>query len=179
MRIARVFPRKTTASPDDLLAFFGPPPRSYPEVDVVHVSVAFSFDTSKAERLAEKWMRPGVSVEIGGPGYGSKGGDFVPGMYLKQGYVITSRGCPNKCEFCRVPQLDGPLTELSIADDLQCWPASHERHCLRAASRPLCLNHGMPICSERVGRSAFTLLTTCRTSTMRWLRLGRCSGRLG
>ena len=27
-------------------------------------------------------------------------GDFVPGMYLKKGYVITSRGCDKSCRHC-------------------------------------------------------------------------------
>ncbi len=98
MKIARVFPRKTTASPDDALAFFGSPPEGL-EVDGVHVSVTFSYDKEKAEQLAAEWAKV-AKVQIGGPAYGDPGRDFTPGMYLKQGYVMTSRGCPNKCWFC-------------------------------------------------------------------------------
>lgn len=43
MEIARVFPRKTKATPDDELCFFGPPPLlNMPEVDEVHISVTFT-----------------------------------------------------------------------------------------------------------------------------------------
>jgi len=45
-----------------------------------------------------------------------RGGDFTPGRYLKPGYVITSRGCPNKCWFCTVWQRDGGIRELPITD---------------------------------------------------------------
>ena len=37
-------------------------------------------------------------------------------MYLKNGYVITSRGCPNKCWFCDVWKRDGNIRELEIKD---------------------------------------------------------------
>jgi hypothetical protein len=37
-------------------------------------------------------------------------------MYLKPGYVITSRGCPNRCGFCLVPQREGKLRTLPIRD---------------------------------------------------------------
>ena len=56
MKIARVFPRKTKATPDDPLVFFGYPRRdNLPEVDEVHVSVAFTGDMDKGERLADEW----------------------------------------------------------------------------------------------------------------------------
>lgn len=56
MKIARVFPRKTNATPDDELVFFGPPPLLIlPEIDEVHVSVTFTYDRPKAEELAEDW----------------------------------------------------------------------------------------------------------------------------
>jgi hypothetical protein len=49
---------------------------------------------------------------------------FIPGMYLKEGYVITSRGCPNRCWFCSVWCREGenirelPITEgWNILDD--------------------------------------------------------------
>lgn len=37
-------------------------------------------------------------------------------MYLKKGYVITSRGCPNRCWFCSVPKREGDLRELPITE---------------------------------------------------------------
>lgn len=124
MKIARVFPRRTKATPDDELAFTTTPPKQLPEIDEVHVSVAFSYDMEKAEQLAEAWRRLGVPVKIGGPAFNEPGGDFVPGLYLKHGYVITSRGCPNRCPFCSVPAREGyairelPITEgWNVLDD--------------------------------------------------------------
>lgn len=121
--IARVFPRRTAATPDDALAFTGPPGLFPPEVDAVHVSVAFTWDMSRAERLAREW-RAVAPVTISGPATGERGGDFMPGLYLKKGYVITSRGCPNRCWFCSVWRREGeslrelPITEgFNILDD--------------------------------------------------------------
>ena len=38
-------------------------------------------------------------------------------MYMKPGYVITSRGCPNRCWFCAVPKREGyQLRELPVTD---------------------------------------------------------------
>ena len=124
MKIAHVFPRRTKATPDDPLAFTGPPPRGgLPDIEEVHVSVAFTYDMEKACQLAEQWMKLGVPVHMGGPAFNMPGGDFVPGMYLKKGYVITSRGCPNRCWFCSVPRREGgrlrelPITEGNIVLD--------------------------------------------------------------
>ncbi len=111
MKIARVFPRRTKASPDDALAFFGPPGMFTPLVDEVHVSVTFTWDIPKAELLARQWEQV-APVKMGGPALGDPGGEFTPGMYLKKGYVITSRGCPNSCWFCNVWKREGGIREL-------------------------------------------------------------------
>lgn len=118
MRIARVFPRRTVATPNDELAFFGPPPMlELPETDEVHVSVAFTYDMERAEELAFQWEQIGIPVKMGGPAFNEPGGEFVPGRYLKRGYTITSRGCPNRCWFCAVPKREGfRLRELPIKD---------------------------------------------------------------
>ena len=118
MKIARVFPRKTNATPDDDMCFFGPPPLLFlPEIDEVHVSVAFTYDREKAEELAEDWRIVGAPVKIGGPAYDDPAeGDFVPGRYLKNGYVITSRGCNNRCWFCSAWRREGKLRELPITN---------------------------------------------------------------
>ena len=92
MRIIRVFPRRTKATPVDDLVRIGTPPGLFDEADEVHISVTFTWDLPFAEKLARQW-RDVAPVKIGGPATGEKGGDFVPGMYLKNGYVITSRGC--------------------------------------------------------------------------------------
>lgn len=100
MRLIRVFPRKTKASPDDALAYFGSPDM-FAEADEVHVSVTFSQDTAIAERLAEQW-RHVAPVKVGGVAYGDDSLEFIPGRYIKPGYTITTRGCPRRCWFCGV-----------------------------------------------------------------------------
>lgn len=115
MRIARVFPRRTSATPTDNDAYVGPPTVLTPVYDEVHVSVTFTWDLPAAEDLACRWEGYGM-VRIGGPATGMRGEAFVPGMYVKHGLVITSRGCPNNCWFCSVPKRDGGLRELAIAD---------------------------------------------------------------
>jgi hypothetical protein len=115
VKIVRVFPRRTKASPDDALAFFGPPGLFPPTADEVHISVAFSWDMIEAERLAGEWKNV-APVKIGGPATGAASGEFIPGRYLRRGLVITSRGCPNKCWFCSVHRREPKLTELPITD---------------------------------------------------------------
>lgn len=117
-QIIRVFPRRTRATPDDELAFVGTPKGGdAPTVCKVHVSCAFSYDLPKAEQLAEAWAKTGRSVAMGGPAFNEPGGEFVPGRYLKPGFVITSRGCPNRCWFCSVPEREGyQIRELPIVD---------------------------------------------------------------
>lgn len=115
-RIIRVFPSRTNATPDDELARVKTLPVSTDEADEVHISVTFSWDKIWAEDAAEQWSKV-ASVKLGGPAYNQPGGDFVPGMYLKHGYVITSRGCKNRCWFCSVPEREGGvLRELPITN---------------------------------------------------------------
>ena len=95
MKIARVFPRRTKATPDDPLAFTGPPPRGgLLDIEEVHVSVAFTYDMEKACQLAEQWMKLGVPVHMGGPAFNMPGGDFVPGMYLKKVMLSLQGAAP-------------------------------------------------------------------------------------
>ena len=119
INIARVFSRRTTATPDDALAFTTPPPKdllALPDIDEVHISVTFTYDMQKAEQLAETWAKTGLPVRMGGAAMGEPGGEFMPGMYLKRGYVITSRGCNNSCWFCSAWKREGGLRELEIKD---------------------------------------------------------------
>jgi hypothetical protein len=115
MALARVFPRRTKATPTDKLVFTDGPGVFLPEIDEVHVSVTFSWDTARAEQLAREWERV-APVKIGGPAIGTRGEDFEPGVYLRHGYVITSRGCPRRCWFCNVWRRDGAVRELPIRD---------------------------------------------------------------
>lgn len=141
-RIARVFPRKTTMTPDDDMVFFGPPPLLIlPEIDEVHISVAFTYDKGKAEDLADAWEVVGVPVKIGGPAYDDPAdGPFIPGMYVKKGAVFTSRGCNNRCWFCGAWRREGKLRELPIQDG---WNV---------------LDNNLLQCSERHVRDVFEML---------------------
>lgn len=100
-RIIRVFPRKTRATPIDELAAIDRAPGFFDEADEVHVSVTFTYDKARAEQLAEQW-RWVAPVKIGGVAYGDDSLTFLPGMYVRPGYTITSRGCPRRCWFCGV-----------------------------------------------------------------------------
>lgn len=117
MNIIRVFPRLTKATPiDPGVRIAGPPGfLAFDFADEIHISVAFSWDLPVAEKLAKQWSIV-APVRIGGPALGESGGEFEPGKYLKKGYVITSRGCPNKCWFCEVWKREGNIRELEIKD---------------------------------------------------------------
>lgn len=121
--IARVFPRKTAASPTDELAFFGEPTIEAiatcirRNVTEVHISVTFTYDLQRADEMYEAWQILGVPVEVGGPAFDDRMGDFTPGMYLREGLIFTSRGCTKDCWFCSVPRCaHGIVRELPIVD---------------------------------------------------------------
>jgi hypothetical protein len=116
VRVIRVFPRRTKATPVDDLVRIGEPPGLFDEADEVHVSAAFTWDLPAAERLARQWAHV-APVKIGGPATGERGEAFEPGVYVRNGYVITSRGCPNSCWFCSVWKREGrTVRELPIRD---------------------------------------------------------------
>ena len=137
--IARVFPSKTKLTPDDNLAFYGPPGLFVPDVAEIHVSVLFTWDLGKAEWLKHQWSHI-APVKCGGPAYGVPSGEFIPKMYVKEGGVITSRGCPNKCWFCSVWKREPQLIELPIHSG---WNL---------------LDDNILACSEEHIRSVFTML---------------------
>jgi len=134
MRIIRVFPRRTKATPIDDLVRINEEPGFFDEADEVHISVAFTWDIPAAERLENQW-RHVAPTRIGGPAMNEPGGEFVPGMYLKKGYVLTSRGCPNNCWFCEVPKREGgiirelPITEgwNLLDDNLLACSVAHQK----------------------------------------------------
>lgn len=138
--IIRVFPRRTKATPNDALAYIGPPDL-YARADEVHISVTFSYDKAAAERLAEQW-RHIAPVRIGGVAYGDPGTEFVPGRYIKEGYTFTSRGCPRRCWFCSVWKRD-PLPRLLpivsgwnvLDDNLLACPEHHVREVFAMLAR--------------------------------------------
>lgn len=139
-KLVRVFPRRNRATPDDPLAFFGPPDL-FVEADEVHVDVTFSADKPRAERLAEEWEHV-APVKIGGVAYGDPGEEFVPGRYIKHGYTFTSRGCPRRCWFCSVWKRRPEATPLKIVhpgwdildDNLLACPEDHVRSVFKMLS---------------------------------------------
>ena len=116
--IIRVFPRRHKEfTPDDDMAFVGEPPEPHliPEHKEIHISCTFTWDKPLCEYLAYRWEgQTNKQVKLGGPAYGSPADDFVPGMYVKAGITYTTRGCNNKCSFCRVPITEGRLREIEI-----------------------------------------------------------------
>lgn len=114
-RIIRVFPSRTSYTPDDNMAFVGMPPLVIPEHDEVHVSCVFTWDKEYCRELAYQWEgRTDKPVKLGGVAFESPIDGFEPGLYVKKGVVFTSRGCNNGCNFCLVPKLEGKLKELPI-----------------------------------------------------------------
>lgn len=114
--VLRVFPRRTNWTPRDALAFVGDPPLLRPAATEVHVSVTFTWDLPEAERLVAAWSQYYPNVKLGGPALADPGADFTPGLYIKPGVVITSRGCPKRCPWCFVSGREGAIRELPIRD---------------------------------------------------------------
>jgi hypothetical protein len=98
---------------DDLAFFDGPPLWPLPDYPVL-VSVLFTWDISRGRGLATDWSSVSSRVELGGPAFGSYAGAFEPGLFVREGVTITSRGCPKACSFCLVHQREGFLRELEI-----------------------------------------------------------------
>ena len=145
-KIIRVFPRTTSATPKDFLSVWprGENPYAAPdlfhEADEVHISVAFTWDLSKLEWLVRQWGKV-APVKVGGPAFGKPAGEFIPGQYLKHGYTITSRGCPNRCWFCNVWRSQGEaVQELPVVDG---WKVQDDN---------------LLACSEKHIRSVFAML---------------------
>ena len=114
MKIIRVFPTKTSYTPDDDFCFFDVPPfpEMLPEHDEVHVSCTFTWDKPAARELAFQWeAATDKPVKLGGIAFGTPQEEFVQGMYLKPNIVFTTRGCNNHCPWCIVPENEGKLRQ--------------------------------------------------------------------
>ena len=97
--IIRVFPKRTSYTPDDDYVFIGLPPlREYiPKHKEIHVSCTFTWDRRECEELAHQWQgATDKPVKLGGPAYGSLAEEFTQGMYVHKKFVFTTRGCNNK-----------------------------------------------------------------------------------
>jgi len=121
--IARIFPRRTKATPCDADSYIAQDiTRAKIErltaYDEVHISVTFTYDRQIAESLADKLIKSGCNVKVGGPAYNDRmSPTFTPGLYLASGYTFTSRGCPNSCWFCSVKDCaHGKIIELPITE---------------------------------------------------------------
>lgn len=115
MKIARVFPRRTSMTPNDKDAYIGLPTLFAPKYDEIHISITFTWDLYKIGFLIKNWEAYG-KIKVGGSALDDRGSNFVSGMYLKRGVTITSRGCPNRCSFCFVPGREGKIRELPIVE---------------------------------------------------------------
>ncbi len=116
-KIIRVFPRRTKWTPNDELSFMGEPPIIGKPPDLpVCVSCSFTWDINECERLYRAWKAHYSNVQIGGPAFGDAGNDFIPGRFIKNNVVITSRGCPKDCPWCFVQEREGQIRELPITD---------------------------------------------------------------
>ena len=92
MKTIRLFPIRIKATPDDPDVRVGQlSPGLFDVADEVHISVTFTWHLNWAERAAQNW-RHVAPVRIGGPATGEPSGDFVPGMYMKRGYVLANDG---------------------------------------------------------------------------------------
>jgi hypothetical protein len=115
-QIIRVFARKTNWTPTDGLAFCDEPPLFDVPNLPVYVSVTFTWDKARGIQLAKAWQNKCKHICLGGPAFDDRGGEFVPGRFLKRGVTITSRGCPKKCSWCLVPDREGEIVELPVAE---------------------------------------------------------------
>ena len=114
--IVRVFPCGTKWTPTDPMAYIGEPGLWRPgtRTTPVRISVTFTWHRQEAERIASHWRQYYDDVQVGGPAYENPGGEFTPGMFLKEGCTITSRGCPKRCGWCVVPNREGAVRLLQI-----------------------------------------------------------------
>jgi hypothetical protein len=81
--------------------------------DQIHISCTFTWDIPQAKQLQQEWNQYFDNVQIGGPAFDDPGADFT-GLYTRPGVTVTSRGCPNQCPFCFVPEREGKIRELPI-----------------------------------------------------------------
>ncbi len=95
----RVFTTRNKWTPTDELAFVGDPPLFRPQDRSVpvRISVTFTWYIPEGQRLLKAWSGYYDDVQLGGPAFDDKGGEFEPGRFIKHGVTITSRGCPNAC----------------------------------------------------------------------------------
>lgn len=116
MRIVRVFPYRTSMTPNDDYVRIGFPDLitcQLPPHDEVHVSITFTWDRELGRELQRYWQEfTDKPVKLGGVAFNSPAEDFIQGMYLKPNVIFTTRGCNNRCPWCIVPKQEGKLKQL-------------------------------------------------------------------
>jgi hypothetical protein len=86
--IARVFPRRTTATPTDALAFTTGPGLFPPQVDEMHIPVRSSYDMARAEQLVSHTSRMApLSTTLGTASYHRRCPPLIP---IPQPYIPNS-----------------------------------------------------------------------------------------
>lgn len=77
----------------------------------LYISVPFTWLMGEAEKMAELHKGP---VLIGGPGTmkPTECPGFDPIVFHNPSATFTTRGCPNQCQFCAVPKLEGEFREV-------------------------------------------------------------------
>ena len=113
MKILRVFPRRTSYTPDDEMVAFGYPEYDW-KTDEVHISCTFSWDKAYCEALKRDWSNYFPIVKLGGPDFGCRNNHFTAGRYVKKGITFTSRGCDFNCPWCLVPKMEGKFRVIKI-----------------------------------------------------------------
>lgn len=114
MKVIRVFPSKTSYTPNDDYCFFDDPPfyEMIPPHDEVHISCTFTWDLPRARELQFQWQcATDKPVILGGVALHSPICGFVQGMYVAPNIIFTTRGCNNHCPWCCVPSIEGKLSE--------------------------------------------------------------------
>jgi len=115
MKILRVFPKRTSYTPDDEMVVIGLPQFEIPDHDEIHISCTFTWDKAMCEELKFQWEgRTNKPILLNGVAYGSEVSNFVQGLYIKPNIIFTSRGCNNNCPWCMVHKIEGKLKEIQI-----------------------------------------------------------------
>jgi hypothetical protein len=119
------------------------------EGNTVCISVAFTWRCGEARDMAERCLKVGHEVRIGGPGTFTQK-KFFDGLGIEIGgqrpdtlrrhHPLATRasyGCPVGCWFCIVPKMDGkqftllpdfPVRPVLCDDNLSALPADYQQH---------------------------------------------------